>query len=110
MRVEMLRSVPNRDGGCRLLPETSTFPVVLITVLMLGCFVSGNPFALCSAQPRVTHYLRSGDDLNASVNSHRTKSGAGEVFGVILAIVAGEDAGETFFPTSVGDGHILAGI
>ncbi len=62
MQVEVLLSAPVQDGGFRLRPETSTFRVALITVLMGGRSGFGSPFASRSARPRVTHYLRSGDD------------------------------------------------
>lgn len=66
MRDEVLLSVPDRDGGFRLRPEMSTFRVVRITVLRDGRSAFGSQFALLSAQPRVTPYLRNGDDIYRS--------------------------------------------
>ena len=68
MRDVVLLSVPDRDGGFRLRPEASTFRVVRITVLRDGRSGSGSQFALRSAQPRVTPYRRSGDDIYGSQN------------------------------------------
>ena len=68
MRGVVLLSVLVRDGGFRLRPGTSTFRVVPIIVLKGGCSDCGSQFALGSAQPRITRYLRSGDDLTSPKN------------------------------------------